>query len=75
MTTLAQVLTWIAFWTQWLVFGANVYYTYRNARLLKESREQVDWMDKQIVMAERQNEELANVVALYLAFQFKGLYW
>ena len=72
---IGHILLVFAFWTQWAVLGANVVLLWRNRRNLKDAREQVAWMDEQIKAAERENEVLGNIVALYLAFHFRGLYW
>ena len=65
---ISHVLLWSAFWTQWVVLVANILLLRRIARGNKEGREQLK-------AVERDNEVWSNVVALYLAFHFKGLYW
>jgi len=68
-------LTWFAFWMQWAVFAANIWLAWQIGRRLKENRKHLAWMDEQIKAAERENEVLGDLVALYLAFHYKGLYW
>jgi hypothetical protein len=70
-----SLLLWITLCAQGVIFATNVWLLSRVARNNNEGRAQVAWMDEQIKAAERENEVLGNLVALYLAFHYKGLYW